>query len=58
MYTWSNKRSPHVVVGTTLAGWEDSFIDTLLKVIRFFEVLPEENQASAGAAEGLVSCVI
>ena len=42
-------------MGTTLASWEDSVINTLLKVIRLFEILPEENQASAGTTKGLVS---
>ena len=42
-------------MGTTLASGEDSIVNTLLKVSRVFEVLPEENKTSAGATESLVA---
>lgn len=48
----------YVVVRTTLAGWEDGFIDTLLKVLCVLEVFPEEDEPSSRTAERLVTAKI
>jgi len=42
-------------VGATLASGEDGVVNTLLKVSRVLEILPEENKTSAGATESLVA---
>ncbi len=44
-----------VIVGTTLAGGENSVVDTLLEVLCAFNVLAEEDETSAGSTEGLVT---
>jgi hypothetical protein len=42
-------------VGTTLAGRENSIVDTLLEILSLLTVLAEEDEAGTRAAEGLVS---
>jgi len=42
-------------VRATLAGGEDGIVNTLLKVSRVLEALPEENETSAGTTESLVA---
>jgi len=44
-----------VVVGATLAGGENSVVDTLLEVLGAFNVLAEEYETCAGSTEGLVT---
>ena len=45
----------YVVVGTTLAGGEDGFVDALLEVLGVGKVLAEEDETSTRATECLVS---
>ena len=42
-------------MGTTLAGREDSLVDTLLEVLSVLQVLAEEDETSTRTTEGLVS---
>jgi hypothetical protein len=44
-----------VIVGTTLAGRENSVVDTLLEVLGALNVLAEEDESGAGSTEGLVA---
>jgi hypothetical protein len=44
-----------VIVGTTLAGGKNSVVDTLLEVLRAFDVLAEEDETGAGSTEGFVA---
>lgn len=44
-----------VIVGTTLAGRKNGVVDTLLEVLRAFNVLAEEDETGAGSTEGLVA---
>ena len=46
-----------VIVGTTLAGGENSVVDTLLEVLGAFNVLAEEDETGAGSTEGLVAII-
>ena len=48
-------KNTYVVVGATLASGEDSIVNTLLKVSRVLEILPEENKTGAGATESLMT---
>ena len=44
-------------MGTTLAGREDSVIDTLFQICGLVAVLAEEDETSTRATEGLVSMI-
>ena len=44
-----------VIVRATLAGGENSIIDTLLEVLGAFDVLAEEYETCTGSTEGLVA---
>ena len=44
-----------MIVGTTLAGGENSVVDTLLEVLRAFNILAEEDETGTGSTEGLVA---
>lgn len=48
-------KNTYIVVGATLASGEDGIVNTLLKVSRVLEILPEENKTSAGATESLMA---
>lgn len=45
----------NMVVRTTLASREDSFVDALLEVLVALAVFPEEDQTCSWATEGLVT---
>ena len=49
------EQKSYVVVRTTLAGREDGFIHALLEVLSVLEILPEEDETSSRATEGLVT---
>ena len=44
-----------LIVRTTLAGGENSIVDTLLEVFGAFDVLAEEDETGAGSTKGFVA---
>jgi hypothetical protein len=44
-----------VIVGTTLAGRENSVVDTLFEILGLWNIFAEEDETGAGSTEGLVA---